>query len=101
MSGFKASIYLARILISKSQGKEAEQLLQKLLEANPPAGITFEANYWLGEIAQADNRSQEAISRYAKACTPAGTNSCMGGWLPSLATSAGRIPVTAPTRSDP
>ena len=64
VAGQKAAIYEARILLGKSQFKEAEQVLQKLLGSKLNPGVFLEANYWLGEIAQADNRLAEAIGKY-------------------------------------
>jgi tetratricopeptide (TPR) repeat protein len=61
-TGQKAQLFQAKIAIWKHQYKEAIADLQALLGAEPAKGLTFEANYWLGETYAENNQPDKAVT---------------------------------------
>ena len=65
-AGQSAQLLLAKVELAKGQFKEAITGLQNLFATKPDAGLSFEANYWLGEAYAGDNQPAQAVESYRR-----------------------------------
>ena len=61
-----AQLLLAKIQLAKAQYPQAIATLQALLGTHPDVGLTYEANYWLGEACTANNQPDQAVTAYRR-----------------------------------
>jgi len=62
----EAQLLLAKIELAKNQSKDAIAGLEALLATRPQAGLTFRAEFWLGEAYAADGEFEKAAATYKK-----------------------------------